>query len=208
MIDLSNTAMNAKILNLLLLAAGAALLLSVSPASAQTDPDQALKDTISDVIDVLYLPESQVTISDKRDRILSMMEEGFSFDFMIRGALSRNWSRLSPEQRETVRVLLADLLVRSFTKEFVNSGKPKISYGQTKRLSDTKLEVPSTVEIDGKTINLAYRMINYKSRWQVYDVLVEGVSMVRNYREQFDEHFRTKSASELIALLKEKLSSV
>ncbi len=76
-------------------------------------------------------------------------------------------------------------------------------------MSSSKIEIDSIVLLNESKINISYRLANIKGRgWQVYDVLVEGVSMVSNYRKQFDEHFLKKSASDLIELLKSKLKEV
>ena len=74
--------------------------------------------------------------------------------------------------------------------------------------SKSKIEIASKVLLNGNEVNLSYRLANIKDRgWQVYDVLVEGVNMVSNYRKQFDEHFQRKSAADLIDLLKNKLKT-
>ena len=105
-------------------------------------------------------------------------------------------------------MLITDLVLRTYTRELNNGPKPTLKFGKAKALTESKskIEIASKVSLNGNEANLNYRLANIKDRgWQFYDVLVKGVSMVSNYRKQFDEHFQRKSASDLIDLLKSKL---
>jgi phospholipid transport system substrate-binding protein len=76
-----------------------------------------------------------------------------------------------------------------------------------KDLGNDKREITSTASAHGDTVNVIYRFGKIDGKWKVYDVLAEGVSIVGNYRQQFDAHFEKKSAADLIELLKTKLAT-
>ena len=169
-------------------------------------PKEALEATIAELIEVLHADKETLSFEAKRSQILAILEKDFSFDVIIRAALGRNWRKLDENQQKQVTLLITDLVLRSYTKELKDGPKPIPTYADPKALSNTKIEIASKVDLEGTEVNLAYRLANLKDRgWQVYDVLVEGVSMVSNYRKQFDEHFQKKSAADLIELLKERL---
>jgi ABC-type transporter MlaC component len=68
------------------------------------------------------------------------------------------------------------------------------------------MEIPSTVDLGDKQVNVLYRLGRLKSGWQIYDVVAEDISVVSNYRQQIDDHFRRGDAEGLVAKLKELLT--
>lgn len=181
---------------------------SFSPASANDyeKPEKALQTTIEALIDALHADDQVLSYQSKREQIIAILNKDFSFDIIIQRALGRNWKKLDARQQDQVTGLITDLVLQAYVKELKDGSRPRIRYEAAKPLSSSKIEIASKVEVKGTKVNLSYRLANLRDRgWQVYDVLVEGVSMVANYRKQFDEHFQKKSASDLIVLLKDKL---
>ncbi|MGY8692669.1 MAG: MlaC/ttg2D family ABC transporter substrate-binding protein [Verrucomicrobiia bacterium] len=183
---------------------------AIAPATA--DPFDAPKNALeATILEVLHADDSNLSYTAKREQIIEILNEDFSFDIIIQQALGRNWKKLDDKQKEQVTLLVTDLVIRTYTRELNNGPKPTMKFGKAKALTESKskIEIASKVSLNGTEVNLSYRLANIKDRgWQVYDVLVEGVSMVSNYRKQFDEHFQRKSAADLIDLLKNKLKEV
>ena len=172
-------------------------------------PKSALESTIYELLEVLHANNVQLPYDAKREEIISILDRQFSFDVIIQRALGRNWKLLDDNQQKQVSSLVTDLVLQAYTKELQDGPKPVFTFNEPEVLSKSKIEIDSTAELNGNKVNLSYRLANIRGRgWQVYDVLVEGISMVSNYRKQFDEHFQTKSASDLINLLKDKLNKV
>lgn len=169
----------------------------------------ALESTIYELLEVLHADNDQLPYDAKREEIISILDRQFSFDVIIQRALGRNWKLLDENQQKQVSSLVTDLVLQAYTKELQDGPKPVLTFNEPEVLSKSKIEIDSTAVLNGNKVNLSYRLANIRGRgWQVYDVLVEGISMVSNYRKQFDEHFQTKSASDLISLLKDKLNKV
>jgi len=169
----------------------------------------ALESTIYELLEVLHADNDQLPYDAKREEIISILGRQFSFDVIIQRALGRNWKLLDETQQNQVSSLVTELVLQAYTKELQDGPKPVLTFNEPEVLSKSKIEIDSTAVLNGKKVNLSYRLANIRGRgWQVYDVLVEGISMVSNYRKQFDEHFQTKSASDLISLLKDKLNKV
>jgi len=170
-------------------------------------PKSALESTIHELLEVLHANNNQLPYEAKREEIIGILNRQFSFDVIIQRALGRNWKLLDEKQQNQVSSLVTDLVLQAYTRELQDGPKPVLTFNEPEVLSSSKIEIDSTATLDGKKVNLSYRLANIRGRgWQVYDVLVEGVSMVSNYRKQFDEHFQTKGATDLINLLKDKLS--
>ncbi len=190
----------------------ALLSISVAVLSSRADdglnaPKNALESTIHELLEVLHADNSQLPYDAKREEIIGILNRQFSFDVIIQRALGRNWKRLDEIQQRQVSTLVTDLVLQAYTKELQDGPKPVLTFNDPEVLSKSKIEIDSTAVLNGNKVNLSYRLANIRGRgWQVYDVLVEGVSMVSNYRKQFDEHFQTKSVGDLINLLKDKLN--
>ncbi len=181
---------------------------SVSAADSD-NPKDALESTIHELLDVLHADNGSLSFTDKREQIVSILDESFSFDVIIQRALGRNWAKLDSDQKRQVTLLITDLVLKTYTRELQNGPRPTLSFSEPEALSKSKIEIDSKVKVNGSDVNLTYRLANIKDRgWQVYDVLVENVSMVSNYRKQFDEHFQKKTAQDLIELLRNKLNKV
>ena len=169
----------------------------------------ALESTIHELLEVLHADNAQLPYDRAREEIISILDRQFSFDVIIQRALGRNWKLLDENQQKQVSSLVIDLVLQAYTKELQGGPKPVLTFSEPETLSKSKIEIDSTAVLNGNKVNLSYRLANIRGRgWQVYDVLVEGISMVSNYRKQFDEHFQTKSTRDLINLLKDKLNKV
>ena len=84
----------------------------------------------------------------------------------------------------------------------------KVTFGKEMRLSKNMVEVDSDIITNTRTIGMAYRMILERGEWKVYDVVVEGVSLVLNYRSQFREILTNKSPEDLLKILREKVGQL
>jgi len=177
-------------------------------ASAEEKPEVKLRNTIESVIDVLYQANDSISLEEKRDKVLAVLDQSFSFDLIVRRTLGRNWQRLSEEQQQKIVSLATDLMIHSYTREFREGGRPTVVFKKPLELSKNKLEISSVVSLPNNKVNLSYRLARLESGWQVYDLIVEGVSLVSNYRKQFDAHFLKKDGDDLIDQLEAKLTAL
>lgn len=179
---------------------------NVQASEEESSPSSKLQATVSEVIDILHNSQGQ-EIAATRTQVLETLESSFSFDIIIRRTLGRNWNRLNEEQQNRITTLITDLLIRAYTSELAGGTKPEIEFLKADELAKNKIEIPTRVSYRNSYVNVSYRLANIKTRgWQVYDVLIEGTSIVSNYRGQFDEHFQTKSAEELLDLIASKVA--
>lgn len=195
----------------LLIRAASALLslhLATSHLIAEEKPEVKLQATVEAVIDVMYQSDASTSVEELRERVLAVLEQSFSFDVLVRRTLGRNWARLNESQQQQVIALATELMIHTYTKEFRTGEKPTVSFEKPLELSANKIEISSVLSLPDNKINLSYRLARLESGWQVYDLIVEGVSIVSNYRKQFDEHFLRKGGDELIDQLEAKLEAL
>lgn len=178
---------------------------SALAAPAADDPAPRLVGTINGVID-LVLGQSPAAIQEKLPEIRKRMDESFATDLIVQRAFGRNWTKLTPAQQTEVVDLLGRLIIRTYATQLSSGSRPVITVTGSHDLGADRREIVTTASRDGKTVNVVYRLGKIDTKWKVYDVLAEGVSVVGNYRQQFDAHFEKKSAADLIELLKAKLA--
>lgn len=182
------------------------LSLLASFAAAQGEPQGSIAATVDDLLEVLYGTNRPRTLEEKESRLRSVIEKRYSFDLIVQRALGRNRSKISAgEQQEIVRHT-TDLIIRTYCKRFSAANRPSVSYGKASNLGQGKVELPSTVTLDGSKYQLFYRCAKIDGGWVIYDIVIEGVSLSANYRKQFDDHFQKGTASQLIDRLKSLLA--
>ncbi len=130
--------------------------------------------------------------------------EIFDFPEMARRSLGRHWQTFSEKQREEFTALFADLLERSYASRIENYGGERISYVNERIDGDTATVVTRIISKTGTEVPVDYRLLKKGDRWLVYDVNIEGVSLVSNYRTQFNKILQTSGYDDLIQRLKSK----
>ncbi len=186
-----------------------ALLVSVllAPLQAEPAPDVKLKETINAALEVFYgAGADALTAEQKREEISELLKKSYDLSVIMRRALGRNWRQLNAAQQEEILELFEHLVVKVTYEGLTGTSEPVITYGAMVTVTDKRVEVPSAVTADGKTYNLVYRLGRLQSGWQIYDIVAEDISLVSNYRQQFDDHFRRSDGAALIAKLKELLN--
>jgi phospholipid transport system substrate-binding protein len=129
----------------------------------------------------------------------------FDFGEIAKRSMARHWQPLSEAQRNEFVGLFADLLERSYISKIETYGGEKIQY--TAERADGEYATVSTkiVTKNGTEVPVDYRLIKRSGdRWLVYDVSIEGVSLVSNYRTQFNKIIQTSSYNELVSKLRNK----
>lgn len=179
--------------------------LSQAAQALETQLDK-LKATIEAALDVMYDEDNRdLSLEDKQAKVRSVLEDNYDLNVIIRRAIGRNWARMEAVEQERVVELVKQLTVKSYVNGMDGKRRPEISLGQLIELSDKRIEIDSTVQLDGKTYKVLYRLGRMPSGWQIYDIVAENISVVSNYRQQIDDHFRRKGATSLIERLEELL---
>jgi phospholipid transport system substrate-binding protein len=172
-------------------------------AVGAAEPIESIRSTTDQVIDVLKDPDlkSKPEIRDKR--IWSIVSERFDFEEMARRSLALHWRDRSVEERKEFVELFGHLLQKSYSGKLDQYTDEKVEYlGQ--EVEGPRAEVRSKILSKGMEISIDYRLMEKSSSWMVYDVVIEGVSLVNNYRNQFNRIVVSSGYKELVKRLREK----
>ncbi len=184
----------------------ASALLACSVLTAEEGQREKLQSTIDAALDVIYSDCcSELTVEDKQAIVRERIEANYDLDVIIRRAIGRNWQLMKTSEQETVLELVKKLVLKAYVDGLEGNSRPEVTLGDVTTISDTRIEIISTINLDGKTYFVLYRLGRMASGWQIYDIVAENISVVSNYRQQIDDHFRKGNAAELIARLEELL---
>ena len=189
------------------LALVAALLLVLAASRTWAgQPTDELKARIDRVIRVLEEPElkKESKVKERRVAVRKIANEIFDFGETAKRSLARHWSPRTPAEREEFVALFADLLERSYISKIELYGGEKIAYVGEAIDGDQATVRTKLVTKNGTEIPADYRMLKQGDTWLVYDVSIEGVSLIANYRAQFNKIITTSSYQELVKRMKTK----
>ncbi len=180
---------------------------SAARESAAGPPTDQLKGAIDRVVKALEDPglKGPDRVGERRAAVRKIAEDIFDFNEIARRALARHWQQLTDKQRAEFVSLFSDLLERSYLSKIELYGGEKIQYVNERLDGDTASVATRIVTKNGTEVPIDYRLLLKKGdRWLVYDVNIEGVSLVSNYRTQFNKIIQTGSYSDLVQKLKAK----
>ncbi|MET0486694.1 MAG: ABC transporter substrate-binding protein [Candidatus Rokuibacteriota bacterium] len=169
-------------------------------------PTDQLKAQIDRVIKALEDPElkKEGRAKDRRAAVRKIANDIFDFSETARRSLGRHWQGRTPAERDEFVQLFSDLLERSYISKIETYGGEKILYNSDSVEGDQAKVQTKLVAKGGSEIPIEYRMHKAGDRWLVYDVVIEGVSLVANYRTQFNKIIQTSSFKELMNKMKNK----
>ncbi|MEE9532498.1 MAG: ABC transporter substrate-binding protein [Syntrophobacteria bacterium] len=170
------------------------------------EPTEQMKLTIDKMIDILGDPalKDPAKAEERRTRMRHVVDERFDWREMARRSLAKHWKQRTEEEKREFVPLFTDLLERAYLKRIENYSGDKVSYDGEKvkgKYSIVKVKIFTDKQVE---IPVAYKMKKKGPEWKIYDVSIEGVSLVKNYRQQFDSVILSSSYEGLVEKLKEK----
>ena len=178
---------------------------SSAPAAAGVPTDQ-LRGAVERVLKTLDDPalKGEARVPERRVAVRKIANEIFDFSEIAKRSMARHWQPLSEAQKSEFVGLFADLLERSYISKIETYGGEKIKYTAERADGDFATVSTRIITKNGTEVPVDYRMIKRSERWLVYDVSIEGVSLVSNYRTQFNKIIQTTSYNVLVSKLRNK----
>jgi phospholipid transport system substrate-binding protein len=189
---------------LVLLILGVARLSGAAPVD---DPATMLRSSVDEILSIAYSGRGNESLPA---RVRPSIERSFSLDLVTRQAMGPGWRQFSAAEQKRVTDLFSELLIRTYSARVVGTSRPKIAYGTPVALAADRREIPTRViaSTSNDPIAVVYRLIKLPAGWRIYDVLIEGVSFVANYRAQFEEIIQKGGGPAVIRTLETKLATL
>ena len=169
-------------------------------------PLDTVKANVTSVLDVLRDPKLQGDAGRKAKEEKIEAAAGTLFDFveLSKRTLGLSWNKFTVEQRKEFVRLFETLLRGVYVDKITAYTDEQVKFTKEVPLSETTAEVDSTVTGKGGRVEIDYRVIKEESGWRVYDVVIDGVSLISNYQTQFREILANNPPEKLLETLREK----
>ncbi len=188
------------------LAIACCLLAMLSPSTARAvTATEAVKTSIDQVVGVLEDKELKKPdrAVERRQRLQKIFNDRFSYEEMSKRSLGAQWNSLNEAQRQEFVDLFRQLLARTYTGTIEGYSGERFQYLNEHKEGDYAEVRTKLISRKGE-IPINYRLLSDSGNWQVYDIVVDGISMVSNYRAQFTKIIRASSYDDLVKKLQNK----
>lgn len=143
----------------------------------------------------------------KKDKLRVIYKDMFDEIEFSKRTLTRNWNKFSPAERVEFVKLFEQVLEKSYIDKILDYSNEKVDFYKESMLSGNQAEIQTKIVTASKEIPIYYRMILKDGKWKVYDVVVENVSLVQNYRTQFNDILAKNTPEQLLEILRKKVKA-
>ena len=174
----------------------------------EDDPKAVVASTVQSIIDVLEARTDKDKITDEdRESIRKVVAGKFDYREMSRRSVGKPWKKMTPEKQAEFTELFRQVLEYSYGNQLAGYHGQKVVFEDAEFKKD-KARVKGAVIDDTKTIPMEYRLHQTPTGWQVYDIKVEGVSMITTFRKDFKSIIKKKKIDGLMATLQQKIDKL
>ncbi|ROQ92138.1 MlaC/ttg2D family ABC transporter substrate-binding protein [Desulfosoma caldarium] len=180
--------------------------------STHATPTEVIKDVTARALQLVHdcagnAPED---IKARREAVRALALEYVDFEEAAKRTMGRHWRRMSPEQRSEFVRLFKDLLYFTYIGKLdsYTCGEEEQIHYEGERVQGRYALVKTSVRYQNQDVAVEYRMLQSGGRWMVYDVVIEGISYVNNYRSQFDSLLVNRSVDDFLERLRQKVAEL
>jgi len=179
-----------------------------APIMASDAPMAAVKETVDQVLSIVQDPAYKSATTERRQKLRQIILPHFEFSAMSRSAMGYHWRTLTQTQRDQFVHEFTELLAASYMGKIEGYKGQKIIYLKETQNGDDAQVDTDIAQPGSDAISVNYRLQQSGGTWKVYDVLVDEISLVGNYRNQFNRIMNNKGYNALIAAIQQKVQSI
>lgn len=187
---------------LTLLISGPSFVIAATPP----DPTEQLRPFVERIVSILTDPDLQgdEKCIERRETVMKVALERFDFNEMSKRVLGRTWRKLDNNEKKHFIGLFTKLLEHAYFGKIEDYSKQKVVF-KDQRVKGDRAQVNTGIVDKGVNVSVSYIMMLQDSKWMVYDIIVEGVSLIRNYMEQFKSILRKEGYASLVKQVEDKV---
>ena len=183
------------------------MFLFCSPSVFASEISISMKATIDEVINIVTDENLKNQAQARRDKLREAIGKRFNYHQMVMRSLAKEWKERTLQEKKEFHGLFKRLLENSYASKIESYSDEKIDYKDEIVKGKYALVKTEIVRRDS-TIEVNYKLIRDNGEWKVYDFVIEGVSMIRNYRSQFTKIIRKESFDALVQRLSAKIEEI
>ena len=187
-----------------------ALVLCIAGNAFAGTPTEAIRGAVDNIISVISDKkyDSMADGADKRYKDLeATVDKSFDFIDLSARSVGKPWLKFTEQERSDFVDAFSTLLKKTYIQKLGNYNGEKVDYLQEKQRGNRAM-VLTKIEQGNKLIPVNYKLVQKDGNWRVYDVIVEGVSLIKNYRVQFSKLLRNKSPEEVIGKIRDRIQKI
>jgi phospholipid transport system substrate-binding protein len=177
-------------------------MLAAAAVYADTTPTEDVRSSVEAVIALLR--DDQLDRDSRRDRMREVIDKRFDFRAMSQRTLATNWKKASDAEKQKFTELFAELIQNSYVSKIESYTNETVEYPAEKK-NGRKAVVNTLIITSSAEIPVNYKVYQKDGTWLVYDVIIEGVSLISNYRSSYQEIVKKDGFDGLLAKMEEKI---
>ena len=178
-------------------------LMAAAVLAADNEAETRLKASVDEVTVIAKNAKDRASLINQEKPALAKI---LNFQIMTRRAIGPGWRQFTPGQQAEAVKLFTDLILRTYTAKFTPGVAPSVVFKSTTSPEPGRQEITTTSEYKGSKYDVVYRMEQPQGPWEITDVVIEGVSMVANYRAQFDSQFKQGGVDAVLKALQKAVA--
>lgn len=185
----------------------AGLILSSGATAWAGEPTEKIRETTNKILEVVqaHRGDDDATVAKRRSLMREHVDRRFDWAAMAQRSLGRHWRGRSEEQRQEFLELFSRLLEDAYMNKVEGYSGEEVLYEDERRDDDYARVFVKIVTSKGENISVEYRLKAAADDWLVYDIVIEGVSLVKNYRSQFESLLASGSFEEMLDKIRDKV---
>jgi len=171
---------------------------------ASFEPIDQLHDSVDQILAILRrdVPGEQWVV--KKEEIVSIVKSRFDADELAQRVLALNWKSRTVQEKEQFVSLFSQVLETTYINRLKSYSDEEVTF-KKQIVNNDKAVVYSEIVKNNQEIPIVYRVKDNKGQWLIYDIIIEGVSLVQNYRQQFDQIIKKEGYGGLVLRMEEKI---
>ncbi len=179
------------------------LLSQVVVADDETKAEKVLKSSVGKVFAIML--DEEITLEQKKSKVIKITDDVFGFPLMAKLSIGKtHWSGFNSKQRIEFTNLFTDQFQDFYIDKLDLFSDEKVIFKPATVVKKKKVQVPTVLISKGKEYSILYKMSNTKTGWKIYDIAIEGVSLIHTYRSQYNHILKSGKVEDLLAKMRER----
>ncbi len=179
------------------------LLSQVAVADVDTEPEKILKTSVNKVFSMLS--DKELSLDQKKREVTEITNSVFGYPLMAKLSLGKeHWSKFNSKQREEFTSLFIELFQDFYSEKISLFHDEKVVFQSPSFDNEKRVQIPTVLLSNGKKFSVLYKMFKTKNGWKIYDIVIEGVSLMRTYRSQYHSVIKSDKIEGLLTKMREQ----
>jgi phospholipid transport system substrate-binding protein len=175
----------------------------VAVADVDTEPEKILKTSVNKVFSMLS--DKELSLDQKKREVTEITNSVFGYPLMAKLSLGKeHWSKFNSKQREEFTSLFIELFQDFYSEKISLFHDEKVVFQSPSFDNEKRVQIPTVLLSNEKKVSVLYKMFKTKNGWKIYDIVIEGVSLMRTYRSQYHSVIKSDKIEGLLTKMREQ----